>query len=313
MDASLLNHSKPIVSDSAGTQLRRRVMLLSLAVGLLMLGGKTTAYMLTGSAAVLSDAAESVVHVVAVAFAVYSLALSERPSDRSHHYGYDKIGYFSAGFEGALIILAAIYIIFEAAHQWMAGLQPRRLDVGAMIISGATLINGLLGWYLIRVGRIQKSLILVADGQHVLTDSWTSLGVVAGLVLVKVTGWLPFDPIVAILVALNILWTGATLMREAFSGLMDAVDPGSEKIIENTLAEKMVEYELEYHSLRHRNAGNTIWIELHLLFPQDVALDYAHGVATDIEHALERALPIRTEVTTHLEPARAHDAAHHKL
>jgi cation diffusion facilitator family transporter len=169
---------------------------LSLAVGVLMLGGKWYAYSITGSTAILSDAAESVVHIAAVAFAAFSLWLSYRPPDESHPYGHDKISYFSAGIEGLLIILAAAFIVFESIRKLIQGVELMNLDTGTLFIFGASAINLLLGLYLVWRGKKSKSLILVANGKHVLTDSWTSFGVVAGLLLTGWTGWLPFDPLI---------------------------------------------------------------------------------------------------------------------
>src|SRR5574337_750451 len=203
------------------SDLLRRSMRLSLGVGFFMLGMKVFAYWLTGSVAILSDAAESVVHVVAVSFAAYSLWLSQKPADRSHHYGHDKIAFFSAGFEGAMIVLAAIYIIYVSLHNWLAALKLEHLGSGTLLTLSAALINALLGGYLLWVGRKHKSLILEASGKHVLTDSWTSFGVVVGLSLALLTGWLPLDPVLAMVVALNILWTGGRLMRQSVGGLMD--------------------------------------------------------------------------------------------
>jgi cation diffusion facilitator family transporter len=200
-------------------------MNLSLAVGLLMFVMKTGAYLLTGSAAILSDAAESVVHVAAVFFAAYSLRLSYRPPDEDHLYGHAKISFFSAGFEGAMIILAALYIIYESVHKWMTGLRLENLGAGTALTAAAMIINGALGIYLVWLGRRKHSLILEANGKHVLTDCWTSLAVLVGLVLVLSTKWAPFDPICGILMACNILWSGTGLLKSAFTGLMDTADP----------------------------------------------------------------------------------------
>ena len=186
----------------------RFAMRMSLAIGVLMLVGKTSAYLITGSAAILSDAAESIIHVIAVGFAAYSLWLSVKPADQRFHYGYERITFFSAGFEGAMIILAAIAIIAAAIQKWLSGLQIDRLGLGTLVVLAAAIINALLGWYLVRTGRRNNSLILEANGKHVLTDSWTSFGVVFGLGLVMLTGWKPLDPLIAIAVALNILWSG---------------------------------------------------------------------------------------------------------
>ena len=176
-------------------------MRLSLALGLAMLIGRTTVYLLTHSAAIFSDAAESVVHVVAVGFASFSLRLSTRSASPQFLYGYERITFFSAGFEGAMIVVAAIAILYESIRKWIAGLQLEHLGAGALLILIAGLVNAGLGYYLVRTGRRTNSLILEADGKHVLTDSWTSFGVVGGLGLVLLTRWKPFDSLVAIAVA----------------------------------------------------------------------------------------------------------------
>src|SRR6516225_2106139 len=172
----------------------RFAMRLSLIVGVVMLSGKATAYFMTHSAAILSDAAESVVHVIAVAFAVFSLRLSIKPAVPQFLYGYERITFFSAGFEGAMIIVAAVAILVSVVKDWLAGLQLQNLGNGTLLVLAAGIVNAVLGYYLIRLGRKTKSLILEADGKHVLTDSWTSFGVVTGLGLVLLTGWKPFDP-----------------------------------------------------------------------------------------------------------------------
>jgi len=292
------------------TRLLRFAMRLSLITGFLMLGMKVFAYAITGSVAILSDAAESVVHVVAVSFAAYSLWLSLKPPDRSHHYGHDKIAYFSAGFEGAMIILAAVYIIYVSVHKWLHGLQIENLGKGTLLTLAAALINAALGGYLVWVGKKHRSLIVEANGKHVLTDSWTSFGVVAGLSLAMITGWLPLDPILAIIVALNILWTGGNLMRRSIGGLMDEGDPTTESRIRKVLEEMTANTGVEFHGLRHRNAGNTVWVEFHLLFPRGTLLDEAHKLATAMEEGIARELGVRTEVISHLETLEDHHEVH---
>ena len=285
---------------------------LSFAVGLLMFAGKSYAYLITGSAAILSDAAESVVHVVAVSFAFYSMWLSQQPPDRSHPYGHDKIGFFSAGFEGMMITLAALYIIVESVRKWVTGLSIQHLDAGTLIVAAAAVVNTGLGAYLVWQGKRHRSLILTANGKHVLTDVWTSFGVVLGLVLVMVTGWLPFDPIFAIFVASNILWTGGKLIRQSVGGLMDEADPAIERLVHETLDRETLARGLRYHELRYRNSGTSVWVEVHLLFPASVPVESAHAAATAIEEALQDALPVASRVLTHIEPAEAHDEAHHR-
>jgi cation diffusion facilitator family transporter len=285
-------------------------MQLSLVVGVLMLIGKVGAYLVTGSAAILSDAAESVIHVAAVTFAAFSLALSFRPADRQFRYGYERIAFFSAGFEGAMIMIAAVAIIWAAIDKWLHGLTLNRLGLGTLVVAGAALLNAALGFYLIRMGRRSHSLILEANGKHVLTDSWTSVGVVGGLMLVLWTGWTPFDPILAIIVALNILWSGGHLMWRSARGLMDYSDPAIATILEPKLQSVAQELGVNYHHVRFRHTGHRVIVELHLLFPYDTPVGEAHRLATEIEERLPAEMPYDTEVVTHLEAQEDHESVH---
>jgi len=283
---------------------------LSLVVGALMLAGKWYAYLITDSAAILSDAAESVVHIIAVAFAAFSMWLSFQPADKSHPYGHDKITYFSAGSEGFLIVLAAAFIIYEAFRKLLGEITLENLDTGTYIVFGASVVNLALGAYLVWQGRRGKSLILIANGKHVLTDSWTSFGVVVGLLLTLWTGWLQFDPLIAIAVALNILWSGGKLIRQSVGGLMDESNAQLEQSIRTVLDAETSRRKLEYHELRYRETGNTVWVEYHLLFPAKTTLESAHRCATEIEAALTGSLPGGVHVTSHLEPVHQHDEIH---
>lgn len=285
-------------------------MNVSLVVGIGMLVMKVSAWLVTGSAAILGDAAESIVHVAAVSFAAYSLRLAFKPADESHPYGHAKISFFSAGFEGGLIIVAALIIIAEAVASWIGGLELRRIGLGTALIAAAGAVNGGLGYYLVRLGRARRSIILEANGRHVLTDSWTSLGVIVGLTLTLVTGWLPFDPICAIAVALNILFSGVKLIREAFGGLMDRADPETTEVLHQILRRETEPAGLSYHGLRHRNVGDAQWVEVHLLFPGDVSVERAHQIATGIELAVQQGLEGGAYVTTHLEAREDHADLH---
>lgn len=275
-----------------------------------MLAGKWYAALITGSAAILSDAAESVVHIFAVAFAAFSMWFSFQPADRSHPYGHDKITYFSAGSEGFLIVLAAVFIIYEAVRRLIGGTTLENLDTGTWIVFGASVVNLALGGYLVWQGKRGASLILLANGKHVLTDSWTSFGVVAGLLLTLWTGWLPFDPLIAIAVAINILWSGGKLLRQSVGGLMDESNPDLERSIRTVLDEETRRHGLVYHELRYRESGTTVWVEYHLLFTTGTTLEEAHRCATEIEAALTGALPGVVRVTSHLEPVHEHDEVH---
>ncbi len=285
-------------------------MRLSLAVGVVMLVGKVSAYLMTGSAAILSDALESVIHVLAVGFAAFSLYLSAKPADRKFPYGYERIAFFSAGFEGALIVLAAISIISTAGYKWLHGLEIERLGMGTLLLVAASIVNGALGWYLVRTGRRTGSIILEANGRHVLTDCWTSVGVVGGLCLVMITGWLPFDPIVAITVALNIIWSGARLMYRSVGGLMDYADPDRTSRVQAAIEPLRRELGFTHHGLRVRHTGYRTLVEIHLLFPFAVTLGDAHRRATVLERHIAEALDEEVEVVTHLESQEDHAAVH---
>jgi len=288
----------------------RFAMRLSLGVGVLMLAGKSAAYFMTGSAAILSDFAESVVHVIAVAFAAFSLHLSTKPAAPKFLYGYERITFFSAGFEGAMIIVAAIWILVEAIQKWMAGLKLEHLGSGALLLLAAGILNAGLGWYLLRVGKRSHSLILEADGKHVLTDCFTSFGVIIGLGLVMLTGWKPFDPLVAIAVAANILWSGGRLAWRSAVGLLDYSDPDAGKQIRRKLDAICAELGLQYHGVRFRTTGYRQIIEVHLLFPHATPVGEAHRLATALEERLPVELASPAEVVTHLESLEDHEAVH---
>ena len=285
-------------------------MRLSLIVGVAMLGGKTFAYAITGSAAIMSDAAESIIHVIAVAFAAFSLWLSARPANARFNYGYERIAIFSAGFEGALIIIAALSIIVAAIQKWMAGLQIEQLGVGTAIVAAAGALNAALGGYLVYTGRKSRSLILEANGKHVLTDSWTSFGVVLGLLLVIWTGWKPFDPLCAIAVALNILWSGGGLIRRSVAGLMDYSDPEVRRAVENALTTECRARGMRFHEVRLRSLGQRVLVDVHLLFPFEMPLGEAHRIATAVEQTVEQQVAFDVELVTHLESFDDHEIVH---
>ena len=286
---------------------------LSFAFGILMLAIKWYAYSLTGSTAIFSDAAESVIHIIGVGFAVFSLWYSFQPADEEHTYGHHKISYFSAGFEGALIILAAIYIIYISINRLIFGIEISNLDKGTYFTFAASVINLILGLYLVWKGKKTNSIILVANGKHVLTDSWTSFGVVGGLLLTWVTGWLPFDPLVAIAAALNILWSGSKLVRQSIGGLMDEGNKKTADSIRKILEKETVNKDLEYHQLRFRESGNILWIEFHLLFPKGTLLENAHNIATELEKTIKNRLNMQANIISHLEPLEMHDEIHSEL
>ena len=288
----------------------RFAMRLSLFVGVAMLLAKAAAFVMTQSAAIFSDSAESVIHVVAVGFAMFSLQLSTKPASSQFLYGYERITFFSAGFEGAMIVVAALAILFESIRRWIGGLQLEHVGTGALLILIAGIINAGLGFYLLRIGRRTNSLILIADGKHVLTDSWTSFGVVGGLGLVLLTHWKPFDPLVAIAVAANILWSGGHLVWSSAVGLLDYSDPKAGRKIREKLDVICSELAIEYHGVRFRTTGYRQIIEVHLLFPHLTSVHDAHRLATILEERLPTELHMPAEVITHLESLEEHADVH---
>ena len=278
-------------------------MNISLAVGILMLAAKWVAYLLTGSSVIFSDAAESVVHVIAVWFAWYAVRLAAEPPDKEHHYGHEKIGFVSAATEGALICIAAIVIIISAVEQLVVGVQIQQIGIGTAITAGAGLVNLALGQYLIRTGRAHRSLTVEANGKHVMTDVWTSLGAVAGLLVAWWTNILELDPIIAIIFAGNILREGVGLVYTSVQGLMDRTDPDLERRATEALDVFVTDRGLAYHRFRLRMAGHVPHVDFHLQFPDTMTVKTAHDLATEAEWLVKEVLVTESaEVITHLEP-----------
>jgi len=298
---SLLHQRGPVLMRNDP---RKIAMVASLLVSILMLAGKMTAYLITGSAAILSDALESVVHLFATGFAGFSLWYAIRPADKEHPYGHGKIAYFSSGFEGALILFAAVTILYTAAVDLIAGPELENLSIGLMITAALTAINLGLGLSLVYVGKRHNSLVLASNGQHVLTDMWTSLGVLLGVGLVWFTDIVWLDPAVAILVALNILWTAFRLMRRSVEGLMEAVDADDTAAILRELERAVATDEISgFHQLRHRHVNDQRWVEYHLLFPADLHITDAHMRSHAVENRVIALFPQdEVHVTAHLEP-----------
>ncbi len=271
--------------------IKKRAAYLSLTIGIIMFLSKMGAYLLTGSAAIFSDAAESVVHVLATSMALYSIILSSTPPDESHRYGHGNVEFFSAGIEGLLILAAALFIIYTAVLDIIHGSHLRQLDIGIIVISAAGGINLLLGFYLVKIGRKTNSLTLVADGKHVLTDSYTSIGVIVGILLVMFTGLQLFDPLFAIAVALNILFTGYKLIRESVGGLMNETDPVLLKKIVTEIEKIKLPYWIDLHELRFWRSGDTIYLDFHLILPYYFTIQKSHTEEKEIEEKLMEVLP----------------------
>ena len=299
--------SEPSATTNAESRFKGRMaaICISLLVSVLLMGAKFYTYHLTRSSAVLSDALESIINVVAAGFAVISIWMAAQPPDADHPYGHGKIEYFSAGFEGALIVLAAVGI-FKTGISHLLMPQPlANLQVGLLILVGAAAVNLVLGVGLVQVGRRTNSLTLIADGKHVLTDVYTSVGVVAGLLLVHWTGWLWVDGAIACLVGIHILSAGLQLVRQSFSALMDASDPTLLDEISALLERHRESVWIDIHQLRAWRSGNFVHIDLHLVLPRDFFLDDAHAQAKNVEQLLIDHFEGNAGVLVHMDPCES--------
>ncbi len=283
---------------------QRLVMGASVIVAIAMLVGKSAAWVVTGSSAILSDALESVVHLFATGFAAFSLWYADRPPDDEHPYGHGKIAYFSSGFEGGLIMIAAFLIIVSATVSLVSGPELARLDIGMLVTTVVLVVNGTLGFSLVRVGKRHDNVVLIANGHHVLTDMWTSAGVLVGVALVYLTDITWIDPVAAILVALNILRTASGLIMRGVRGLMDEADPGITSQIEAVLDRAVAEGEmLGHHKVRYRRVGSAYWVDYHIQFPDALSIVDAHERAHRVEDRVKAHFGDRQViVTAHLEP-----------
>ncbi|RLQ88366.1 cation diffusion facilitator family transporter [Notoacmeibacter ruber] len=279
----------------------RRLAVLSVVMAFVVMGLKFLAWQLTGSVALFSDALESIVNVVAAFAALMAISIAQRPPDEDHPFGHHKAEYFSAVLEGVLIAVAALLIAVEAIPMFLRPVPVENSSLGIGVNLVATAVNGGLAILLLRKGRALRSPALQADGQHILTDVWTSLGVVLALVLVALTGWLWIDPLVAILVAANILYHGAKVIVSSLNGLMDrAVEPDEQALIEECIRENAMGA-IEVHDIRSRVAGPVRFIEFHLVVDRAMSVGAAHEICDRIEGAIRRAMK-GARVTIHVEP-----------
>lgn len=290
-----------------------RALTLSLVVAGVVFGLKWLAYALTGSVALYSDALESIVNIVAAGAALIAVLVSRRPADSNHPYGHTKAEYFSAVLEGVLIVLAALAIVREAWPKLITPEPIAELGTGMLVSLGASGLNALLGWFLIRSGRKARSPAVVADGQHILTDVLTSVGVLVGIGLAWLSGWWVLDPLLAIAVAINILWVGWRMVRDSVGGLMDEAIPEQELAdIRNALNYALGGLAsngkvLEIHDLRTRRAGPRTFVEFHLVVPGSTSVEQAHQICDRLENALKAQLD-GVHTTIHVEPD--HKAKH---
>lgn len=274
----------------------------ALLVGALLMALKFYLYRYTGSTAVFSDALESIINVVASAFVLVSVWLSAKPPDKSHPYGHGKIEFFSAGFEGALIIIAA-FGVFRMGIARLLHPQPLlNLENALLILLGINAVNLALAIALIRVGRRTSSLALIADGRHILTDVYTTGGVLVGLLLVRLTGWFWVDGAFACLVGVNILWSGGKLVRKSFRGLMDAAEPELLEEISTVLSDHRKDTWIDIHQLRAWRSGRAIHIDFHLILPRDLTLEEAHHEAKELEAVIVEHFKGAASPLIHMDP-----------
>jgi cation diffusion facilitator family transporter len=284
-----------------GDNAPRRYILLSIAAAVITITLKAVAFLLTGSVGLFSDAAESVINLVAALFAFGALTVAARPADREHAYGHHKAEYFASGLESSLILVAAAAIAYAAWGRLWAPQPLENVAVGLAVTAVATAVNGGVAAVLIRAGSRLRSITLRADGHHLLTDVWTSVGVILGVLLVQLTGLNVLDPIVAFLVAGNIVFTGVRLLRDSAYGLLDTVLPAADL---QRVTEILARYEAEgiaFHALRTRVAGQRRFISMHVLVPGVWTIQRGHSLCEKIETEIIHALPLTT-VFTHLEP-----------
>jgi cation diffusion facilitator family transporter len=276
-------------------------ILLSILAAVATIVLKSAASFLTGSVGLLSDAVESLVNLVAAVTAYLSLHYAARPVDESHTYGHEKIEFFSSGLEGVLILVAAVAIAWYAVRRLLVPEPLQPLGPGLVIALVATVINAVVGIAVLRAGRKHGSIVLEADGKHLLTDVWTSAAVLAGLGLVWLTNVHVLDPLIALGVAVNILWTGFDLIRRSFDGLMDHALPAEEQAAVRSAIEERLRPNMDYHALRTRQAGRRRFVDFHLLVPGNLTVQQAHTLTGEIEEAVRAVLP-ELEVSVHIEP-----------
>ena len=278
---------------------------LSIAAAVVTIGLKSGAYLLTGSVGLLSDAAESLVNLVAAVVALIALQVAARPADENHNFGHGKAEYFSAGVEGLMIFVAAGVILFSSVERFLHPAALERVGLGLVISSVATAVNWAVGLVLLRAGKAHRSVTLSADGKHLLTDVWTSAGVIVGVLLVALTGWQRLDPIVAAIVGVNILVTGFRLVSASVTSLLDAAMPPDDLARVTAVLDQKRTTEVDFADLRTRESGRHRFVSLTVLVPGAWTVDRGHDLTEDVEAAIAKELP-DTAVQTHLEPRPGH-------
>jgi cation diffusion facilitator family transporter len=274
---------------------------LSISAALLTIGLKVSAYLVTGSVGLLSDAIESSVNLIAAFVALAVLSVAAQPPDKEHEYGHSKAEYFAGGVEGSLILVAAIVISISAINRLMDPQPIQKIGLGLVVSVIAALLNFFVARVLLRAGRQYRSMTLEADARHLLTDVWTTAGVLIGVVAVSLTGWLRLDAIIALAVAVQIVVSGLKLIREAVTGLMDSALPEDEVSQIQKILDMYAVDGVQYHALRTRQAGAQRFVSVHVQVPGAWSVQMGHSLLEDIERDIREALP-PISVFTHIEP-----------
>lgn len=280
----------------------QKYLYLSIAAAIATILLKFYSFYITDSMGFLSDALESIVNLFAAIFALIMLNLSQRPADKEHMYGHSKAEYFSSAVEGALILVAAFSIIKSSVPRILEPKPLENINVGLLFSSLAAFVNLVVGQILIKTGKKRKSFVLEADGRHLMTDVWTSVGVIVGIIIVKLTGWLIIDPIIAVIVAINIIYTGYKLISRSASGLMDSTISTDDLNKITNYLDSLESNEIEYHSLLTRVAGRRKFISVQILVPGKWTVKQGHDYADEIEKTIIDMFEEPVTVSTHIEP-----------
>lgn len=294
-----------LANPAARNKIKNKVIMLSIGAAFTTIFLKFAAFLLTGSVGLLSDAMESLVNLAGASVALLALTIAARPADKSHHYGHNKVEYFSSGLEGGLILVAAGAIGWTAVDRLLHPAELESVGIGLGVSLAATLVNLIVAQILLKVGRQEDSIILEADGKHLMTDVVTSVGVVVGVVLVALTGWLWLDPVVALAVAANIIFEGSILVKRSLNGLADPALPEEDEEQIRTIIQSVIgqseKQGLKYHGLRTRKSGNARFIDLHLLTPGEWTVSQSHEYSEAIENKIKAQFK-DVETTIHVEP-----------
>lgn len=301
-----MKNASHLQSTPKTQHIEERAMWISLSIGIVIVILKISAFVYSGSMAVMSDMLESLVHNLAVLFALYCLFISKRPPDQNHLYGHGKIQFLSAGIEGALVFFAGIVILYKAVLSIWTGYELKEVTAGLVLMIIAGTLNGGLGWYLVHIGKTKNSIIVKANGLHVLSDCYTTIIAMAGAAGAAITGIIYIDTAVAIVGGLYIAYEALKMLREAVGGLMDEADSEVDDKVKEILRQESDLHGWRYHELRHRSEGNRNWIEMHLIFSNETSLKNAHDQASHVEAKIAQALDNPVIITTHLEPESHH-------